>query len=100
MINIIDKMNDPIFRDIFLNALKQFQLDRDMFSRIIGVWGWRNAREKQEEKSFIEIAERFDREIQQDVGIFVKAAVELADRVMIELQKPLFNQEQDKNHDA
>jgi hypothetical protein len=100
MTNIIEKMNDPIFREIFFNALKQFQPDRGMFSEIIGVWGWRDAGKKQQDKSFFETAEVFDRQVQKDVGTFVKAAADLADRVMLELYKPVSNQEEDKSHDA
>jgi hypothetical protein len=97
MTTLLDQMNDPFFRDIFINTLGHFHANSDIGADIRYAGGIRREAEKTQDKQDIERAARLDHNIQNDVGLYVKSAADMTRRVMFELHKLVLNQEEPNN---
>jgi hypothetical protein len=97
MTTLHDLMNDPFFREIFINTLGHFHAKGDIGADIRYAVGIRREAEKTQDKQDIERVARLDHIIQNDVGLYVKSAAEMTLRVMRELYKPVPNQEEPNN---
>jgi|688.fasta_scaffold1308516_2 hypothetical protein len=99
MTTLLDQMNDPFFREIFINTLGHFHANgnQDIGADIRYARGIRREAEKTQDKQDIERAARLDQQIQGDVGLYVKSAADMTLRVMRELHKLAVNQEEPNN---
>jgi hypothetical protein len=97
MTTLHDLMNDPFFREIFINTLGHFHAKGEIGADIRYAGGIRREAEKTQQEYYIERAESLDQQIQGDVGLYVKSAADMTLRVMRELHKLVVNQEEPNN---